>query len=268
MHEAYFEKRNSKLSYYKNTDLWSVPHLHREVELIYVKRGNVHAYADKKSFDLKTGDVFIAFPNQIHYYENPVDGDYRIFIFSPDLIYGLTKVLIEQYPHHRTNLAGSMEYVINLLDHFDAYSGNYTETIQIGMINQIVGAFLDNFELRPRVKKENYTISEVFRFCEQNFREDITLDSIAKELHFSKYHLSHLLNEKLGISFNYYLKTLRVNAACDLLTQTNQKLSDISENVGFGSIRSFNRAFMEIMDTTPLRYRKSATPPEKISKIT
>lgn len=257
MHDVFFEKRNSNFSHFKRTTLWSGPHLHREVELIYVKQGTVHAHADKKTYDLKTGDVFIAFPYQIHYYENPVDGDYRIFIFSPDCIYGLTKILIEQYPYRRTTLPFNIEYTLDLLEHFENYSGNYTETVQIGLINQIMGAFLDNYELKPRAPKENLAISKVFQFCEQNFRENITLDTVAKELHFSKYHLSHLLNEKSGISFSHYLNMLRVNAACDLLTQTTQKLSDISENVGFGSIRSFNRAFMEIIGTTPTKYRNA-----------
>ena len=43
----------------------------------------------------------------------------------------------------------------------------------------------------------------------------------------------------------------------DYLTSLNNsenKISDISEDVGFGSIRSFNRAFKSIMDMTPLEY--------------
>ena len=72
----------------------------------------------------------------------------------------------------------------------------------------------------------------------------------------SKYHISHLFNNKLGISFNTYINTLRINTACDLLEETDKKTTDISEEIGFGSIRSFNRAFLQIMDMSPLQYRK------------
>ena len=40
-----------------------------------------------------------------------------------------------------------------------------------------------------------------------------------------------------------------------MLEDTETKISDISEDVGFGSIRSFNRAFKDTMNTTPLEYR-------------
>ena len=48
---------------------------------------------------------------------------------------------------------------------------------------------------------------------------------------------------------------LRVNKACSLLDETDKKVIDISEEVGFGSLRSLNRSFLEIMGTTPIKYR-------------
>ena len=40
-----------------------------------------------------------------------------------------------------------------------------------------------------------------------------------------------------------------------MLKDTETKISDISEDVGFGSIRSFNSAFKDTMNITPLEYR-------------
>ena len=48
---------------------------------------------------------------------------------------------------------------------------------------------------------------------------------------------------------------LRIDKACDLLEETDKKTADISEDVGFGSIRTFNRAFLQISGITPLKYR-------------
>ena len=47
----------------------------------------------------------------------------------------------------------------------------------------------------------------------------------------------------------------RVREACHLLLYTDRKIADISEEVGFGSIRSFNRAFLKLIDLTPAQYR-------------
>ena len=38
---------------------------------------------------------------------------------------------------------------------------------------------------------------------------------------------------------------------------TDKKIADISEEVGFGSIRSFNRAFLDIIKETPQKYRNN-----------
>ena len=78
---------------------------------------------------------------------------------------------------------------------------------------------------------------------------------MAEDLHMSKYHISHLFSEKLNISFSTYISIIRIDAACELLEETDKKTSDISEEVGFGSIRSFNRAFMHLTGTSPLQYR-------------
>ena len=63
------------------------------------------------------------------------------------------------------------------------------------------------------------------------------------------------MNDQLGMSFNNCINTFRIHKSCDLLSETDKKISEISEEVGFGSIRTFNRAFMEIMNLTPLEYR-------------
>jgi AraC-like DNA-binding protein len=95
----------------------------------------------------------------------------------------------------------------------------------------------------------------VLDYCTKNFSNDLTLDILAEDLHVSKFHISHLLNQKLGISFSTYLNNIRVHRACFLLNNSDNKISDISEEVGFGSIRSFNRAFKSVMNMTPLEYR-------------
>ena len=58
-------------------------HLHKELEIIYVREGKAVAYADKNSYLLNAGDMFIAFPNQVHYYRTVTKGEFMVLIFSP-----------------------------------------------------------------------------------------------------------------------------------------------------------------------------------------
>ena len=112
-------------------------------------------------------------------------------------------------------------------------------------------------KLNPRLKTENLTLQNIINYCTLNLSSNLSLDDLAQSLHLSKYYVSYLFNNKLKISFNNYINSLRVNAACDLLAETDKNMVDISQEVGFGSIRSFNRAFTGVMGVTPTVYRKN-----------
>ena len=71
-----------------------VPHFHRHIELVYVIDGESYANADRKNYKLNKGDMFFAFPNQIHYYNTVVNGEYLLIIFTPDILYGLNDIMV------------------------------------------------------------------------------------------------------------------------------------------------------------------------------
>ncbi|MBO7296439.1 MAG: helix-turn-helix transcriptional regulator, partial [Clostridia bacterium] len=63
---------------------------------------------------------------------------------------------------------------------------------------------------------------------------------------------------KIGTGFNDYINALRVSEACRYLRRTNKSITEISALVGFGTLRTFNRAFIKQVGTSPSEYRKSA----------
>ncbi len=231
------------------------PHFHKHIEIIYVIEGKALAYADQKSFVINKGEMFIAFPNQVHYYEKSIKGRYIVILIAPELVYGMENIMYNNIPKaNRLDKAVIGDYEKIFSDYRKA-DGEYRDTTRVGIINRLLAEVLPKYELMPRVKTNNTTLQSVLNYCTRNFAEDLTLESIAEALHISKFHISHLLNKKLGISFNSYLNNIRVHKACSLLNDSENKISDISEEVGFGSIRSFNRAFKTVMDMTPIEYR-------------
>ncbi len=59
------------------------------------------------------------------------------------------------------------------------------------------------------------------------------------------------------MNFRRYLNHIRLEYAIQLIKTSNAPLTDVWAESGFNSQRSFNRAFMEIMGTTPREYRKA-----------
>ncbi len=254
MKNIVFEDKRPPITCAINSLLMPTPHFHSHIEVIYAIEGEANAYADRKKFHIDEGDIFFTFPNQIHYYETISMGKFLILIFSAELLFGVKDMLSDSIPKNNVlKLDNEMchNLLLKILDNY----GDFDLMHKAGLINQIFSLILPKIQLKPRIKTNNATLFEVINFCSENYSSDITLNDIAETLHISKFHISHLINNKLGISFSTYLNNLRIYHACELIEDTNKKITDISGEVGFGSIRTFNRAFKEVTNLTPNEYR-------------
>lgn len=248
-----YEKKTQPITVSADRLLSDIPHLHNELEIIYVEKGNVLAYADLSCYPLSSGDIFLAFPNQLHYYKNCSIGKYYVVITSTDLIYGQKSQLTGYIPESNQLHAGSEAgaFITKLGKCF--YEKRMTECV--GYLNLFMGRIMPEFSLTPALSTDNSTLRRILDFCTQHYAENISLETLEDALHLNKYYISHFLNRKLSIGFNDYVNMLRVREACKMLTESDKKIADISEDVGFGTIRSFNRSFRQIMNITPLEYR-------------
>lgn len=87
---------------------------------------------------------------------------------------------------------------------------------------------------------------------------NLTLAQLADVTGLSSHHISQVLNDHHGQSFNDYLNQYRVNALCQMLSEPhNQNLLDLALSCGFSSKSSFNAIFKKQTGKTPSEYRKS-----------
>ena len=61
------------------------------------------------------------------------------------------------------------------------------------------------------------------------------------------------------MSFKDYLTNYRINEAALMLVQSDEKIVQIAENVGYKDSDYFIRKFIEIKGCTPSKYRKNRT---------
>ena len=77
----------------------------------------------------------------------------------------------------------------------------------------------------------------------------------ARYLKIKEHRLSRIVNMKFGKSVSEFANTYRIKEAKELLTQTQQPVTEISFAVGFNSIASFNRVFKDHTGVSPSRFR-------------
>lgn len=251
-----YENRTKRVEVWTEDYLRPMPHLHKELEIIYVEKGTSHLIVDNSSHTITDGDVFVCFPNQVHCYESSSPGIYHLFTIVSDCCYGLKNILEDSMPSKNVLKLSREDEIIKTLLAAVEFNGEFKETFQAGAINKVLALILQQISVTPRTKKTEGTLQNIINYCTLNFNRELTLDDMADELHLSKYHISHLLNKKLGISFNGYINILRTDNSCELLRKTDKSIARISEESGFGSIRTFNRVFNQIMNMTPFDYRK------------
>lgn len=105
--------------------------------------------------------------------------------------------------------------------------------------------------------KEKDKLQQCFiSYIEENFSQDIYLETMAEHFNLSAKYLSSKFKEITGYNFTDYLKRYRINAAKEMLRNTCQKVNEISEKVGYNNVNVFIRQFKSIEGITPKAYRE------------
>jgi AraC-like DNA-binding protein len=94
------------------------------------------------------------------------------------------------------------------------------------------------------------------QYIQTNLAKKISRDDAARIACMSPSHFSREFKKQYRRCFSEYLNRLRVDAACDLLARTDQKLVEISINVGFNDQSYLTNVFRRFIGITPLQYRQ------------
>ena len=112
--------------------------------------------------------------------------------------------------------------------------------------------------------ERDFDFALVLQYIQQNYRT-VTLSSLAKTFHFSETYLSKLIRKNLNQSFTDVLRTLKMNHALEYLMNTQMKISEIADSVGYDSVDHFSRTFRKVYGAPPQEYKKKQTEGKKRS---
>lgn len=116
-------------------------------------------------------------------------------------------------------------------------------------------------ETDPPQQRELNTQSGKVRFvCEyiaSHYQEDLSLESLSKIAYVHPDYLSRIFKKETGMNLNRYIKTFRLNRACQLLENSQQKITAISRAVGYQNCAYFIRSFTEMFGQSPEKYRQT-----------
>lgn len=106
-------------------------------------------------------------------------------------------------------------------------------------------------------KNEHKDIQKVTDYIAAHYRENLTLEVLAKHIHMNPFYFSSYFKKQLGQNFKDYLNRVRMEHALELLLNSDKRSYEIAEEVGFKDYRYFNEVFSRYYGKTPAAYRKS-----------
>ncbi|HEX3021306.1 MAG TPA: AraC family transcriptional regulator [Lachnospiraceae bacterium] len=237
------------------------PHLHPYVEMVYIKEGSIEVTINGDSRILQEGEAAICFPNDIHGFCSITGSKIMTFIFSPEITgsyFGIRNDKTLENPFIPASIMDKELCSLLLLLH-DEYVNSNNRYVIKGLLYTILGKLDSYFILKSSSHSYSSTIQSLLKYVEMHYHENLTLDSISKDLGFSKFYLSRIFSNKIGYQFNDYINRLRINRAQKLLNETDLPITTIALECGFESQRNFNRIFKELTSRTPTEFRKSIT---------
>ncbi len=117
-----------------------------------------------------------------------------------------------------------------------------------------------------RNRAEPVEIWKARNLIREHCDEELSLTKVAKSVNISANHLSEKFKQVTGVNFGKYVAQARFQKACQLLQDSNRRISEIAFSVGFQSLSQFNRVFKTLSGKSPTEFRaahvKRSKPPQ------
>lgn len=252
-------------------------HWHRTVELFYMKSGCLEYTTPKGRWEFSAGSGGFVNSNVLHtsHFQRGVESNIQLLhLFDPVLLAGehgsrmetkyilpLTTApcveLIPLYPQDEAQREILEE--IKAAFELDEQEWGY----ELKLREALTKIWLMLFELaRPAIeqgcsKEADDKIKMMMVYIHEHYQEPISVEQLALDCHISKRGCFRLFRDNLHMTPMEYIRSYRLQKACQMLANTKDTITQIACNCGLGSSSYFGKIFREVYHCTPLEYRRN-----------
>lgn len=243
-------------------------HWHKELELLYVIDGELNLKRGDEAYQIQENQLVVINRNEVHQFTETHKSNLTIVVqvnldhfkaIWPEIVelnfFG-HELVDEQGDYHQLKIL-----IKQILETIERQNFGYLIEVQSLICNAITvlaQTFAHNKKNWEEEREEDYArLGRILYYLEQNYMNKITLQMIADTEFLNSYYFSHFFRNKMGVSFQKYLKELRVQKAYEMLLSTDEKMLDIALANGFSNVQTFINAFKDKYDATPSKFKKS-----------
>lgn len=186
----------------------------------------------------------------------------------------IDKLIEKEYPYPKFLIDKIINIMVKLAETIEMkmVDENYTNLIlnmkdELANCKQFQGLnkkceqlLLNLLEIQKRSDNNKTVNSIVMEKCIEyiniNYKCPISLEQIAAKFYFNSSYFSSYFKNYTGVNFSQYVLKLRLKKAIELLENTNLKIYEISEKVGYTDSKYFIRIFKNQFRVSPEEYRR------------
>lgn len=123
---------------------------------------------------------------------------------------------------------------------------------------EVFGEIKKQLDAACQNEKQPDVMAEILTYIRENAAGELDLAEIAKRFNYNYNYLSTYFNQRMHESFSEYLNRIRIEKACELLTDhiKNYSIADISVMVGYSDPSYFTRIFKQQTGSTPSVWKR------------
>ncbi len=122
-------------------------------------------------------------------------------------------------------------------------------------VKQVIGGSFREL-IRAKLLEDNRPVRMAKQFIKEKYGSPITLETVSDQVGLNAAYFSTLFKKETGLTFTEHLLRTRIEAAKDMLKDTNLSVAAICEKVGYSDNKHFSKTFMRETGLRPNQYRK------------
>ena len=246
-------------------------HVHKAVELLYVKNGSYTVLLDGVEHEIEKGDLVLFCSNAIHHVftKNLPENEYYVIKISP--------AFFLQFSTQEEGTEYVMRFAINRKENKNIWKREeldgtpllsvlqsliaehegqkYASQVAIKLkIMELLVEILRNDSSTDTTVQHNPTAALIYNtmiYVRGHYADDMDERELARDLGMSYSYFSRSFRRVTGMTFKQYLNRTRVNQAEKLLCRGNASVSEIATKCGYNSISYFINVYKSITGKTP-----------------
>jgi len=238
------------------------PHVRNHFLIHYILKGKGTYHNGGKTYHLSEGNGFLICPDVVTVYKADMSEPwtYTWIGFNGLAAASFLKQagLDNENPIFLYNKDDMMKNCFYEMVNINAMSPG-SETRLLSLLYLFLSLLIENCEinyyLNDNESKKQLYFRKALEYMEMNYSRKITIDETANYIGIGRTYLFQLFKKYMNISPQEYLLNLRIDKACELMSNNILTIGDISRSVGYEDPLLFSKMFKKVKGMSPRDYR-------------